>query len=176
MEGAASGDVEEVAGYVRPVWAEAGKVILRGYLQRKNSLGSGTTATVFGGNPTISACRKKYKIKGGGRKAPTSGHNGPQRGPCQRLAGFPLSTGLGGRFQEFSKSRWSVEQKIQRSQAVSLCRAGDNIFPSESSNLASLYQRKGPKEIAAQGVLNKLITLRFCPGYSPQVRVLCVSE
>lgn len=47
MEGAASGDVEEVVGYVRPVWAEVDEGVLRGYLQRENSLGCGTAAAVL---------------------------------------------------------------------------------------------------------------------------------
>lgn len=64
MEGAASGDVEEVVGYVRPVWAEAGKVILRGYLQRKNSLGSGTRAAVLKGKSGDFGLPKKVLDKG----------------------------------------------------------------------------------------------------------------
>ena len=60
MEGAASGDVEEAASRVRPVWAEVGEDVLRGYLQRENSMGSGTTVAVLGENPTILAGRKKY--------------------------------------------------------------------------------------------------------------------
>lgn len=38
MEGAASGDVEEVAGYVRPVWAEVNEGVLREYLQREKDV------------------------------------------------------------------------------------------------------------------------------------------
>ena len=49
MEGAASGDVEETAGRVRPVWTEVSEDVFRGYLQRKNSLGSGTIAAGLGG-------------------------------------------------------------------------------------------------------------------------------
>ena len=33
------------------------------------------------------------------------------------------------RFSRFSKSRWSVRQKIQCFQAVAPCRSGTNIFP-----------------------------------------------
>ena len=58
--GVASEDVREITGRVRPVWAEVGKDVLRGYLQRENSMGSGTTAAVLGANPTILANRKKY--------------------------------------------------------------------------------------------------------------------
>ena len=47
VEGAASGDVEEAAGHVQPVWAEVGENVWRGYLQRKNSVGSGTRAAVL---------------------------------------------------------------------------------------------------------------------------------
>ena len=87
-EGTASGDAGEVAGHVGPVWAEVGENVLRGYLQRENSMGSGTTAAGFGGKSDDFGLPKKVLDKG----------------------------------------RWSVEQKIQRSQAVALCRAGDNIF------------------------------------------------
>lgn len=37
----------ETAGHVRPVWAEADEEVFWGYLQRKNSLGSGTAAEVL---------------------------------------------------------------------------------------------------------------------------------
>lgn len=47
MEGAASGDVEETAGRVRPVWTEVNEDVLRGYLQRKNSMENGTAAAVL---------------------------------------------------------------------------------------------------------------------------------
>ena len=109
-------------------------------------------------------------------KRPPPGHNGPQCGPCQRLAGFPLSTSLCGRFQGFSNSRWSVGQEIQRFQMVAPSRAGAEICPSENTNIASLYQRKEPGEIAARAVLNFLITRRFCPDYSLRIRVLCVAD
>ena len=46
-ERSASGDIEEVTGLVRPVWAEVGEDVLRGYLQRENSMGRGTTAAVL---------------------------------------------------------------------------------------------------------------------------------
>jgi hypothetical protein len=59
-EGAASGDAGEVAGHVRPVWAEVGENVLREYLQRENSMRSGTTTAVLGVNPAISVDRKKY--------------------------------------------------------------------------------------------------------------------
>lgn len=61
------GGTGEAESRVWPVWAEVAKDVLRGYLQRENSMGSDTTAAVLGANPTILACRKKYKIKGGGR-------------------------------------------------------------------------------------------------------------
>lgn len=86
--GVASEDVREITGRVRPVWTEVGENVLRGYLQRENSMGSGTTAAGFGGKSDDFGLPKKVLDKG----------------------------------------RWSVEQKIQRSQAVALCRAGDNIF------------------------------------------------
>ena len=58
--GVASVDVRETASRVRPVWPEVGEDVLRGYLQRDNSMGSGTTVAVLGENPTILAGRKKY--------------------------------------------------------------------------------------------------------------------
>lgn len=63
----ASADAKDTSGHVRPVGAEVGEDVLRGYLQRENSMGSGTTAAVLGANPAVLASRKKYKIKGGGR-------------------------------------------------------------------------------------------------------------
>ena len=35
----ASADAKETAGRVRPVWAEVGEDVLRGYLQKENRLG-----------------------------------------------------------------------------------------------------------------------------------------
>lgn len=64
MEGAASGDVEEVVGYVRPVWAEVDEGVLRGYLQRENSLGCGTAAEVLGDKSSDFGLPKKVLDKG----------------------------------------------------------------------------------------------------------------
>ena len=45
----ASADAKDTSGHVRPVGAEVGEDVLRGYLQRENSMGSGTTAAVLRG-------------------------------------------------------------------------------------------------------------------------------
>ena len=169
VEGAASGDAGETAGRVWPVWAEAGEVVLRGYLQRKNSTGNGTSTTVLWVKSGDFGRPKKVLDKGRWSLATTSRPQSPA------VRGFP-GLWYRHRFSRFSKFRWSVGQKIQRFQELAPCRSGTNTFPSESSNLASLYQRKEPGEIAARGVLNKLITRWFSPGYSPQDRVLCVAE
>ena len=63
-EGAASGSTKEAAGRVRSVWVEAGEVVLQGYLQRKNSLGSGTTAAVLRGKSGGLGQPKKVQDKG----------------------------------------------------------------------------------------------------------------
>ena len=64
VEGAASGDAGETAGRVRPVWPEVSKDVLREYLQRKNSLGSGTAAEVLGGKSGDFGQPKKVLDKG----------------------------------------------------------------------------------------------------------------
>ena len=64
MEGAASGDVEEAASRVRPVWAEVGEDVLRGYLQWENSMGSDTTAAGFRGKSGNLGLPKKVLDKG----------------------------------------------------------------------------------------------------------------
>jgi len=43
----ASGDAEDAAGRVRPVWAEVDENVFGGYLQRENSMGCGTTVAVL---------------------------------------------------------------------------------------------------------------------------------
>ena len=43
----ASADAKDTSGHVRPVGAEVGENVWRGYLQRKNSVGSGTRAAVL---------------------------------------------------------------------------------------------------------------------------------
>ena len=57
-------DTEEAAGFAQPVWAEVGENVLRGYLQRENSMGSGTTAAVFGGKSGDFGLPKKVLDKG----------------------------------------------------------------------------------------------------------------
>ena len=59
-------DSENVAGRVGPVWAEVGEDVLRGYLQRGNSMGSSTAAAVFGDKSGSFGLPKKA-MKGGGR-------------------------------------------------------------------------------------------------------------
>ena len=58
------GDAEEAVGRVGPVWAEVDEGVLRGYLQRKNSLGSGTRAAGFGGKSGDFGRPKKVLDKG----------------------------------------------------------------------------------------------------------------
>ena len=57
-------DVEEAASRVRPVWAEVGEDVLRGYLQRENSMGSDTTAAGFRGKSGNLGLPKKALDKG----------------------------------------------------------------------------------------------------------------
>ncbi len=64
MEGVTSGDAGETAGRVRPVWAEVDKDISWEYLQKKNSMRSGTTAAVFGGKSGDFGRPKKVLDKG----------------------------------------------------------------------------------------------------------------
>ena len=47
--GGSTGDAEETAGRVGPVWAKVDENVLRGYVQRENSTGGGTAAEAFGG-------------------------------------------------------------------------------------------------------------------------------
>ena len=63
-ERSASVDIEEVTGLVRPVWAEVGEDVLRGYLQRENSMGSDTTAAGFRGKSGNLGLPKKALDKG----------------------------------------------------------------------------------------------------------------
>ena len=60
----ASGNTEEAANRVGPVWAEVGENVLQGYLQRENSLGSGTTASVLWVKYGILGQPKKVLDKG----------------------------------------------------------------------------------------------------------------
>ena len=60
----ASADAKETAGRVRPVWAEVGEDVLQGYLQRENSMGSGTTAAVLRGKTGNFGQPKKVLDKG----------------------------------------------------------------------------------------------------------------
>lgn len=137
-------------GCVRPMWAEVDEDVSWEYLQRGNSVGGGTGG---GFRRKIRRFRPAKKVQDNGRWS--QGVHLPVTatrnvGPCQRLAGFPLSAGLGGRFRGFSKSRWSVWQESQRFQMLH-CVGPEPIFsPSENINVASLYQRKEPGEIAAR--------------------------
>ena len=58
MEGAASGDVEEVAGYVRPVWAKVSDRVSRVSPEGKRCDEAAWEA-VLGANSAVSASRKK---------------------------------------------------------------------------------------------------------------------
>lgn len=64
VKNVASEDAKETAGRVQPVWAEVGENVLRGYLQRENSLGNGTRAAGFGGKSGDFGLPKKVLDKG----------------------------------------------------------------------------------------------------------------
>lgn len=168
-EGAASGDTKEAAGRVGPVWAEIGTGVLRGYLQRENSMGSGTAAAVLWVKSGGFGQPKKVLDKGRWSLATTSRSQAPQCGAFRDSGtdvGFRDFQNQGGR----SGKKFSVSKQLRRVGLVPI------FFLSETKDIASLYQRKEPGKIAAQGVLNKLIIPPFDPGYFPRVRVLCVAE
>ena len=60
----ASADAKDTSGHVRPVGAEVGEDVLRGYLQRENSMGSDTTAAGFRGKSGNLGLPKKALDKG----------------------------------------------------------------------------------------------------------------
>ena len=68
----ASADAKDTSGHVRPVGAEVGEDVLRGYLQRENSMGSGTTAAVLRGKTGGFGQPKKVLDKGRWSLATTS--------------------------------------------------------------------------------------------------------
>ena len=143
MEGAASGDAGETAGRVRPVWPEVSEDVLREYLQRKNSLGSGTAAEVLGGKSGDFGQPKKVLDKGRWSLATTSRPQSPA------VRGFP-GLWYRRRFLRFRFFSAVVELRgatVPRISSVFHRRYEAGVF--FGVNLASLYQRKGPGEITA---------------------------
>ena len=111
-EGAASGDIEEAAAMCKPVWAEVGENVLQGYLQRENSLGSGTTASVLWVKYGIWGQPKKVLDKGGGRWRPPLAHKAPQCGAFRDSGtdvGFRYFQNPGGR----SGKKFSVSKQLR---------------------------------------------------------------
>ena len=97
-EGAASGDTKEAVGRVRPVWATVSEVVLRGYLQREKVVTRRHRMQSYGQIRLFRPAEKKHKIKGGGRKAPTSRLQRPAMRAVSKACGiFPLH-----------RPRWSV--------------------------------------------------------------------
>ena len=86
--GVASEDVREITGRVRPVWTEVGENVLRGYLQRENSMGSGTTAAGFGGKSDDFGLPKKVLDKGRWSQAPTSRSQRPATRAVSKACGI----------------------------------------------------------------------------------------
>ena len=80
---AAPGDAEEAVGRVRPVWAKVDERVLRGYLQRKNSMGSSTRAAVLWVKSGDFGRPKKVLDKGRWSLATTSRPQSPA------VRGFP---------------------------------------------------------------------------------------
>ena len=168
-EGAAYGALRKQWA-VYSLCAEVDEVVLQVYLQRKNSIGSGTRAAGFGGKSGDFGRPKKVLDKGRWSLATTSR---PQSPAVRGFPGFWYRR----RFSRFRLFRAVVELQgatVPSSSSVFHRRSEAGAFL--GVNLASLYQRKEPGKRAAQGVLNFLITRRLCPGYSLQDRVLCVAE
>ena len=147
------------------------------YLQRKNGAVGGSGGSFWWQIRRFRSAEKKAQDKG---RWSQSAHPPvtPARnaGRAKGLRDFPSPPTWVVGFEDFQiqGGRWDKKSSVpKRLRCVGL---RSRFFPSESSNLASLYQRKGLREIAARGVLNKLITRPFCPGYSPQIGVLCVAE
>ena len=82
-DGVASGGLWNAAGRVRPVWAKVDEGVLRGYLQRENSLGSGTRAAVLWVKSGGFGRPKKVQDKGRWSLATTSRPQSPA------VRGFP---------------------------------------------------------------------------------------
>ena len=166
----ASAGLLDAAGRVRPVWAKVGERVFQGYLQRENSMGSGTRAAVLWVKSDSFGQPKKVQDKGRWSLATTSRPQSPA------VRGFP---GLGyrrrlSRFRSFSAVVDLQGATVPSNSGVFHRRCELRGF--FGVDFASLYQRKGTEERAVQAVLNKLIIPPFDPGYSPQVGVLCVAE
>ena len=170
-------DTGEAVGRVRPVWAAVSEVVLRGYLQREKVVTRRHRMQSYGQIRLFRPAEKKAQDKGRwSQSAHLPATTARNAGRAKGLRDFPSPPTWVVGFEDFQiqGGRWGKKSSVpKRLRCVGL---RSRFFPSKSSNLASLYQRKGLREIAARGVLNKLITRPFCPGYSPQDRVLCVAE
>ena len=92
-----------------------------------------------GSNPVVSAGRKKYQIKGGGRERPPPAHNAPQCGAFRNYGtnvGFQYFQDLGGR----SGQKSSVSKRLGRVGLVPI------FFLSENKEIASLIKDKSPRK------------------------------
>ena len=123
MEGVAPGTLRRL----RAVCGLCGRRLTRrffggGISRGESSMGSGTRAAVLWVKSGGFDRPKKVLDKGRWSLATTSRPQSPA------VRGFP-GLWYRRRFSRFSKSRWSVRQKIQCFQAVAPCRSGTNIFP-----------------------------------------------
>ena len=117
-------------GTPRRLWAVWGlcgrrltrRLFLGGISRGENNMGSGTRAAVLWVKSGSFGQPKKVLDKGRWSLATTSR---PQSPAVRGFPGFWYRR----RFSRFSKSRWTVGQKIQRFQAVAPCRSGTNIVP-----------------------------------------------
>ena len=108
-------------GTLRAVCGLCGRRLTRefcgGISRGKTAWGAVPEQQFCGSNPAVSAGRKKYKIKGGGRKAPTSQSQRPAMRAVSKDCGIPLPC----------RPRWSV-LRIFKFEVVG--RAKNPAFPS----------------------------------------------
>ena len=97
-EGAASGDVEEAAAICGLCGRKLTKKFFENISRGKTAWAAVPQRQFLGAKPAISACRKKYKIKGGGRKALTSRSQRPAMRAVSKACGISPLPRLGGRF------------------------------------------------------------------------------
>ena len=152
-------------GTLRAVWGLRGRRLTRefceGISRGESSMGSGTRAAVLWVKSGSFGQPKKVQDKGRWSLATTSHPQSPA------VRGFP---GLWYR-RRFSRFRsFSAVVDLQGATVPS----SSGVFHRRCElrgffgvDFASLYQRKGPSEIAVRRVLNFLITRWFTPGYSP---------
>ena len=86
--GSSREDAEEAVGCAGPVWAEVSEDILRGYLQREKVVTRRHRMQSYGQIRLFRPAEKKHKIKGGGRKAPTSRSQRPATRAVSKACGI----------------------------------------------------------------------------------------